>query len=193
MTGTPIDLAVSALIGHARGMPTPVSIPADGLMLRLWTRSDAEQVAQVSRDPLIALWNPTAASAEEWCARRADWSDGTHASWAVADPGEPATVLGSVSLFNIDTDQRYAEIGFWVAPAHRRRGVATRGLRAATTYAFEMVGLRRIVLYHGTDNLGSCAVARANDYDLEGVHRMSHRYGDGRWHDEHSHARLREH
>jgi len=54
------------------------------------------------------------------------------------------------------------------------------------------VELHRIVLYHAVDNAGSCAVARANDYDLEGVHRMSHRYGDGRWHDEHSHARLRE-
>jgi len=173
-------------------MPTPVSIPAHGLLLRLWTLSDVEQVADVSRDPLIALWNPTAASAEEWCARRADWSDGTHASWAVADPDEPATVLGSLSLFNIDNDQRDAEMGFWVAPAHRRRGVATRGLRAATTYAFEVVELHRIVLYHAVDNAGSCAVARANDYALEGVHRMSHRYGDGRWHDEHSHARLRE-
>lgn len=139
------------------------------------------------------LWNPmTKASAEEWCEHRADWSDGTHASWAVVGEGEPDVVLGSLSLFNIDLDQLDAEVGFWVTPTHRRRGVAARGLAAATTYAFDVLGLRRIVLYHAVDNVGSCAVARANGYDLEGVHRLSHRYGDGRWHDEHSHARIRE-
>jgi RimJ/RimL family protein N-acetyltransferase len=174
-------------------VPTPVSVAADGLLLRPWTSVDAEQVAEAARDPLIALWNPmTTASAEQWCTDRADWSDGTHASWAIVDPDEPAVVLGSVSVFSIDAGQLDAEAGFWVAAAHRRRGVGARALHAATTYAFDVLQLRRIVLYHGAENDGSCAVARANGYELEGVHRLSHRYGDGTWHDEHSHARLRE-
>jgi RimJ/RimL family protein N-acetyltransferase len=174
-------------------MPTPVSVAADGLLLRPWTSADAAQVAAASRDPLIALWNPmNKSTAEEWCANRADWSDGTHASWAIVDPDEAAVVLGSMSVFSIDTEQLDAEVGFWVAPAHRRRSVAARGLRAATSYAFDVLELRRIVLFHGVDNAGSCAVARANNYEIEGVHRQSHRYGDGIWHDEHSHARLRE-
>lgn len=190
-----MPLAVSASIGHAREVPvpTPVSIAADGLLLRPWTSADAGQVAAASRDPLIALWNPmTTASAEEWCSDRAEWSDGTHASWAVADPDAPAVVMGSVSVFSIDTEQSDAEVGFWVAAAHRRRRVAARALRAATTYAFDVLELHRIVLYHGAENDGSCAVAVANGYELEGVHRLSHRYGDGEWHDEHSHARLRD-
>jgi RimJ/RimL family protein N-acetyltransferase len=174
-------------------MPPPVSVSADGLLLRPWTSADAEQVATASRDPLIALWNPmTTSSADEWCTNRADWSDSTHASWAIVAPDQPATVLGSVSVFSMDIEQLDAEVGFWVAPTFRRRGVAARALRAATTYAFDVLELRRIVLYHAANNDGSCAVARANGYDLEGVHRRSHRYGDGAWHDEHSHARLRE-
>jgi RimJ/RimL family protein N-acetyltransferase len=110
----------------------------------------------------------------------------------VVDADQPVVVLGSVSVFNIDVEQLDAELGFWVSPAHRRRGVAARALGAATAYAFDVLGLRRVVLYHAVDNVGSCAVARANGYHLEGVHRESHRYGDGRWYDEHSHARLRE-
>lgn len=173
-------------------MPTPASVHAEGLLLRPWTPSDATQVARACADPLIALWNPiNKSSAAEWCSARADWSDGTHASWAVVDEDQPAVVLGSLSVFNIDFEQLDAEVGFWVSSAHRRRGVAARGLRAATEYALGALGLRRVVLYHAVDNAGSCAVARANGYELEGVHRLSHRYGDGRWYDEHSHACIR--
>ena len=40
------------------------------------------------------------------------------------------------------------------------------------------------------DNPASCRVATRAGFALEGTHRSSFRYGDGRLHDEHSHARL---
>jgi RimJ/RimL family protein N-acetyltransferase len=99
-------------------------------------------------------------------------------------------VLGSVSLFKIDEYQQMAEVGYWVTPEHRGRGVATRGVRGATGFAFAELGLRRVVLFHAVDNPGSCGVALRAGFAQEGLHRQSYRYGDGEWHDEHSHARL---
>jgi len=69
--------------------------------------------------------------------------------------------------------------------------VGGRDVQAATTFAFRELALRRVVLFHAVDNDGSCGVAGRTGYVPEGVHRQAHRYGDGRWHDEHSHARLR--
>jgi RimJ/RimL family protein N-acetyltransferase len=173
-------------------MRTPIEVPAEGLLLRPWLPTDADQVEAVTSDPSLVRWNPIAAqSASEWIANRADWTNGEHASWAAVDPAERDTVLGSVSLFKIDDYQQMAEVGYWVTPEHRGRGVATRGVQGATHFAFAELGLRRVVLFHAVDNPGSCAVATRAGFAQEGAHRQSYRYGDGEWHDEHSHARLR--
>ena len=161
------------------------------MLLRPFTPADAPAIDAAAADPLIQRWNPIARPGVEWCACRADWSEGDHASWAVADPSEPSTVLGSVSLHKIDAEQRDCEVGFLVIPAYRGRGVAAAALRAAVGFAFEELDLHRVYLFHAVDNAGSCAVARSAGFRLEGVHLESFRYGDGVWHDEHSHARLR--
>jgi RimJ/RimL family protein N-acetyltransferase len=169
----------------------PVIVRGESVLLRPFTPADAPTIDAAATDPLIQQWNPIAHPGVEWCAYRADWSEGDHASWAVADPDDAATLLGSVSLHKIDFDQRDCEAGFMVIPAHRGRGVAGAALRAATAFAFAELDLRRVHLFHAVDNAGSCAVARSAGFRLEGVHLESFRYGDGVWHDEHSHARLR--
>lgn len=166
----------------------PVRTP--DLLLRAFTLADAPQIADARTDPDIDLWNPMRKPAEQWCTDRGDWSDGTHASWAATRPDRPGVVIGAVSLHQIDHEQLDAEVGFFVIPAHRRRGVATACVEAATAFAFGELGLRRTHLFHAIENRGSCAVATGCGYLLEGTHRESYRCGDGVWHDEHSHGRL---
>ena len=130
----------------------------------------------------------TLAAARQWCARRADWTDGGHASWLVKDTA--GTLVGQVSLFHLDADQLSCEAGYWVVPGARRRGVATAALQAAARFGFGALGLHRVELFHAVQNVGSCRTALTAGFRLEGTHRASYRYGDGRHHDEHSHARL---
>jgi RimJ/RimL family protein N-acetyltransferase len=178
--------------------PVPVTLEAGHFVLRPWTVRDSPTVHEVAADPLVARWNPFRpdpvsgghAAAERWCLNRADWSTGEHASWAIAATSEPETALGSISLFKIDRDQRDCQVGYWVGTRYRHRGAATAALRAASGFAFARLGLHRIDLFHAVDNPGSCAVAVAAGYLQEGVLRASYRYGDGRYHDEHCHARL---
>jgi RimJ/RimL family protein N-acetyltransferase len=153
---------------------------------------DAADALAACADPEIRRWNPgpdDLAAARTWCAQRADWSDGTHASWVVRDAGT-AALLGSVSLNQIVASQRECDVGYWVAPAARRSGVATAAVSAATRFGFEVLDLHRIQLYHSVRNLASCRTANAAGYLLEGTLRESYRYGDGEFHDEHAHARL---
>ena len=116
-------------------------------------------------------------------------SDETHASWAVAD--RSGALLGSVSVHRIDHDQGGAEIGYFVLPAARGRGVARAAVDAASAYVFDTLQVRRLELFHAVENGASCRVAAAARFTLEGTLRRSHRYADGVWHDEHLHARLR--
>lgn len=120
--------------------------------------------------------------------RRNDWSDGDHASWAVADAS--SRLVGSVSVHKIDPVQAEAEIGYWIAPWARRRGYGTRAVLAASHFAFDRLELHRLYLHHAVDNAGSCAVARSAGFAHEGTLRKSFRYPDGNYHDEHIHGRL---
>ncbi len=172
----------------------PVSLAADGLVLRELLEADHADLISSSADPDIRLWNPQLVGDQdvaEFVRARNDWSGGTHVSWAIAEPGPAGRLVGYVSLHHIDDDNENAEIGYWTAPWARRRGYAVRAVRAAVTFGFETVGLVRIQLFHAAENEGSCRVAQATGFLLEGISRQSHRFGDGLLHDEHLHARLR--
>lgn len=167
----------------------PVRIEAEGLVLRGYTAADEPLLRAAFDDPEIVRWNPPGVEAGQWWRRRADWSNGAHATWAVADPADDR-LLGDVSLHEIDVGAGDGELGYTVLPAERGRGVARRAMAVATRYAFEQLGLFRVQLYHAVENVASCNAALAAGYCIEGTLRQSYRYGDGRRHDEHLHARL---
>jgi RimJ/RimL family protein N-acetyltransferase len=127
------------------------------------------------------------ADAEGLVARRADWSSGDHASWAVVDG---SGVVGSVSLHSIDAVQNDAEIGYWTAPAARGQGVAAAAVDAACRWAFATLPVDRIELCHAVENAASARVAEKAGFTREGRLRRSYRYGDGVKHDELLWARL---
>ncbi|WBB69809.1 GNAT family protein [Micromonospora sp. WMMD812] len=169
-----------------------VELTTPGLLLRPWREADAPAVRDALRDPAIARWNPQGGpvddtSALRWVRRRADWSAGDHVSLAVTAAADGA-LLGSVSLHHITGET--ASIGYWTVPAARGRGVASRAVGRLTHWAFDTLGLHRIELCHATANPASCRVAERAGFAAEGTLRESYRYGDGRRHDEHLHARL---
>ena len=171
----------------------PLTLSVNALSLRPWRPGDVPDVLDALRDPAVARWNPADSTAPDlavaaaWVAQRADWSDGSHASFAIADDD---ALLGSVSLFRIDRVHDNAEIGYWVAAKARGRGVAVTSVRGVSDWAFTALGLARVHLFHAVENPASCRVAEKSGYRLEGTTRQSYRYGDGVLHDEHLHGRL---
>lgn len=182
-------------MSNERRVPeSAVHLDGDGLLLRTFTDGDIPALLNAFSDPDIRGYNPgpTAedgtAGVVDWLRHRNDWSAGGHASWAVgARDGE---LVGSISLFDISDVQKLAEVGYWVVPSARGRGVATRALRCAVEFAFASLGLHRVYLHHAVANTASCRVAVAAGFLLEGTLRQSWRYGDGLFHDEHIHGRL---
>lgn len=177
----------------------PIEIVSDGLFLRPIKIASLEMVAAAFADPVIALWNPRPTSehgpihaASEWIHAQSDWSSGTHVSWGVfADKADDENLLGSVALHQINLCQRNAELGYWVVPSARGRGVAYRAVVAATRFAFQSLDIYRLQLTHALENRASCRVAEKAGFQLEGVLRQAFIYGDNRRHDEHLHGLLR--
>ena len=165
--------------------PGPVDLPAGPFRLRPWHADDVDAVWTALLDPQTRLWNGGDVTSRDEAAalvgRRADWSSGDHASWAVVD-GD--VVVGSVSLHSIDPMQGDAQVGYWTTPAARGRAVAPTAVDAVCRWAFGALPVERIELCHAVENLASARVAEKAGFTYEGRLRRSYRYGDGVKHDE---------
>jgi len=164
------------------------------LLLRRPLEEDAADALAMLRDPEVVRWNPAPAvvdveTARAWCARGADWSDGTHATWQAVDRST-RRLVANCSVFAIDRDHATAKIGYRVAPWQRRRGVGSEVVAIVTQWSFDELGLARIQLEHAVPNVGSCRVASNAGFVLEGVLRSASQDGLGARHDDHVHGRL---
>jgi RimJ/RimL family protein N-acetyltransferase len=165
------------------------------LVLRPPAEEDAPEAYVLLNDPDVKLWNPArecpdVETAAAWCRDGADWSEGNHATFHAVDPAT-ARMVGNVSLFAIDLDDRTAKIGYRVMPSARGRGVARQMVDAVTRWAFESRGLMRVQLEHSVPNVASCRVAEAAGFLLEGTARSAYQVpGTERREDAHIHGRL---
>jgi RimJ/RimL family protein N-acetyltransferase len=175
------------------------SVPAMELMtghllLRRPVEEDAADALAMLADPEVVRWNPAPSvvdveTARAWCARGADWNDGTHATWHAVDRST-GRLVANCSVFEIDRDHATAKIGYRVAPWQRRRGVGSEVVAAVAGWSFAGLGLARIQLEHAVANVGSCKVAWNAGFVLEGILRSASRDGLGARHDDHVHGRL---
>jgi RimJ/RimL family protein N-acetyltransferase len=165
------------------------------LIIRPPAEEDAPEALALLNDPDVRLWNPARdcpdlETAEAWCRAGADWSDGSHATWHAVDR-TTLRMVGNVSLFAIDTDDRVAKIGYRVLAAARGRGVARQMIDAVTRWAFESRGLMRVQLEHSVHNPASCRAAEAAGFVYEGTARSAYAVPDSDAREDcHIHGRL---
>ena len=181
--------------GSLSGSPQPVLPAAQGLLLRPWGPADAPAFLAAYADGEIRRWHTRRhprdeADVREWFdAYRQDWEREKAAHWAVArDDGE---VLGRIALLGFNCYDGVVGFAYWVLPAARGVGVATRAVTALSVWALEEAGFYRLELGHSARNYASCRVATKSGYLLEGTKRSAAVHDDGR-HDMHLHARTRE-
>jgi RimJ/RimL family protein N-acetyltransferase len=181
--------------GPADPAPVPLVVPtldAEGVRLRPWQDADASTYLRGMTDPLAARWSGGHPPQDEndvlrMLARfRRRARDGQSVVWAVEVDGE---VAGSLGLRAINTTDWFASVAYWVLPERRGQGIAPRALRAATTYAFEVLGLHRVRLQHAVGNTASCRVAEKAGFALESTQRESCLLVEG-FVDEHQHVRV---
>ncbi|PZF90476.1 GNAT family N-acetyltransferase [Micromonospora deserti] len=157
---------------------TPEVVESGGIRLRRFRPDDVDDLAAGCADPLVLRFNPvmpepyTEADARWWIAEGAPaaWRGGG-AAYAVADR-DTDRLLGGAGLGQVVAARRQAELGCWVAPWARGRGVATAAARALAEVAFHAGTVRLELLTHA-ENPASQRVALAAGFRHEGVRRAA--------------------
>ena len=110
-------------------------------VLRRFRDSDVDAVVEGCTDPVTRHWLadlPTPYTAYEALAyiqsRENEHAAGRGIYWAAAEPGTDRCV-GSFGLMDIQPADGSAEIGYWVHPAARARGVASEATRMIVRHA----------------------------------------------------------
>lgn len=164
--------------------PTPL---ADGVVtLRPWEPGDAPAIVAAFADPESLYWmhqvpDPyTEADALDYVrAMDAAWRAHAGGAFAVVETAT-GEVAGSVGLSVVDAGLAIVEVGYWAAPAVRRRGITTRALRLLARWLLETAGAARVQLRADVQNAASVRVAEKAGFTHEGVLRSSgfnHRAG----------------
>jgi ribosomal-protein-alanine N-acetyltransferase len=158
----------------------PIEFPVEGvsdgeIRLRLRTDADNPAIVDACRDPDIVRWTRVPDSydestAAEWAAeslRQREAGTGLHL--VVAD-AETDALIGSIGAHVIEGERR-CDVGYWLIPQARGRGVITRAVRLFSRWIFDNLPAERIEITIEPSNAASRGVAERAGYTFEGVLR----------------------
>ncbi|MEZ5144325.1 MAG: GNAT family N-acetyltransferase [Acidimicrobiales bacterium] len=145
----------------------------DGVVaLRPPTPDDVEAVFDACQDPEIQRWTTVpvpyaradAVGYVDLC--RWAWEEAVAAPFVVVDATDPHQLLGTIDLRH--TGPSVGEVGYWVAPWARRRGVAGRALTLVRDWALHDLGKQVLTLQVYEGNEASVRVAEAAGFHRAG-------------------------
>ena len=154
--------------------PPDPPLAVGSIRLRLPAARDEDAIYEACQDPEIQRW---AATPVPYLREHAQgWIEGAEPEWAEARHGALAIVdatddrfLGAIGLS--PQEPHRVEIGFWIVPAARGRGIATEATRLVARWALRDLGFDRLELLHLVGNEASRRVAEKAGFHHEGTLR----------------------
>ena len=146
---------------------------------------DRATQVQLLSDGEIAAFIPTIPqpyteeSADKWIRHRMEVArGGVEISFAIRDPA--GQMVGSVGVDDLKVGAAESgELGYWLAPAVRGRGLASEAVRAFVPYSFDVLGLQRLSAHTLHFNERSIRVLERSGFSLEGRLRRFTRTATG--------------
>ncbi|UYM03934.1 GNAT family N-acetyltransferase [Solicola gregarius] len=197
--GRALDAWTGSIRPDADGTPrtpwwrSPV-IEGEKVRLRPFKDTDVPRMVEACSDATTRLWIPllpdpyTEADARTYLAA-ASWqaATGSMAAWCIADP-DTDELAGNIAVLRMNARTETGEIGYWMHPSARGRGMVSEATRLAVRHALTPieqggVGRRRLELFAATENGPSNAVARNAGFDFVGTRHRAERLSDGTYAD----------
>lgn len=84
--------------------------------------------------------------------------------------------VGSAGFHTIKNENRWAEIGYWLAKEHEGKGIMTECVKVLIKYGFDELNLHRIQIACDARNIKSKAIPERLGFKQEGVLRQNHKH-----------------
>jgi RimJ/RimL family protein N-acetyltransferase len=160
---------------------TPFGFPAAGIddgvvRLRFRTKADLPAIAEAARDDDVQRWTRVPEdydlekAHEFYIQGEREAREGKALHLVVADAADNA-FLGSCGVVEMIVDEQRCEIGYWLAPWARGRGVMTRSVRLLCAWLLEELAMQRIAAGAEPGNPTSQAVLERVGFQREGITR----------------------
>lgn len=150
------------------------------IRLRKLAMSDAKSMLEWMQTPDIyekMQYDPAKQSIETCCHFiEKSWDDKCNLHYAITD--QKQTYLGTVSLKNIDRDNKHAEFAIALHPIAIGKSIGTSALRLIMGVAFEELELNKVYLYVRKDNERAIAFYERNHLELEGCFKEHLKIGE---------------
>ena len=170
--------------------PVPIEFPVEGLCddvvrLRLIAEGDLPALIDAVRDPAVSRYTSIPSpygerEAHEWLGRTARGLAAGGDLHPVMVDASSDELLGAVGIAQRPGDPGRWAVGYWVAVAHRGRGLAARGLRLLCAFAFSKLAVARIELCAEPENVASQRTAERCGFTREGLLRSYLEISGGR-------------
>lgn len=156
----------------------PVILHTERLTLRPPALRDVDAITAACQDPETQRRVPipvpyTREHAEGYVTGYVDegWATGSRCTWALEHEGSFSGVVGIDRI-----EDGGADLGYWMVPDQRGRGLLVEAGRAVVDFAFRPapagLGLARLGWTAFGGNVASAAVARALGFRFEGARRL---------------------
>ena len=149
-------------------------------------RSNEDVLRYIGREP-----TKTIAEAEEFINKINKFVDENESIlWGIAFLNDPSTIIGTICIWNFQTEHYRGEIGFILHPDHWRKGLMKEAINTVVDYGFSILRLHSIEAKLNPENIGSSAVLESTGFTKEG-HIKENFYFNGEFSDTAIYSKLK--
>jgi ribosomal-protein-alanine N-acetyltransferase len=152
-------------------------------LLRQIRQEDRAQVYAALSNPRVIAHYGISYESEAATQEQIDWyrqmeQNQTGYWWAICEAHAPATLLGSCGIYEIDTYNRNADLGYWLLPEYWGSGIMHECLLSVLRFAFDELHLHRFEAEIEPANIASAKLVQKLGFEWEGRRREVARRDD---------------
>jgi ribosomal-protein-alanine N-acetyltransferase len=143
-------------------------IETDELTLRALNNKDAEALLKLRSDERVNRYldrppTTTVADAQAFIDRIVS---ARSIYWVISLKNTPG-LIGTICLWNFDTEKNMAELGYELMPEHQGKGIMNEAMQAIISYSFDELQLRVLAAITHQDNKASAGLLKRNGFELD--------------------------
>jgi RimJ/RimL family protein N-acetyltransferase len=156
-----------------------IQLVKDNILLRPYRPADAACTYEAAIESAneVGTWLPwchpgyTLKESKDWiksCGKK--WKNGTAYEFGIFD-SKTGDYIGGAGLNHIDSENKTANLGYWVRTSRTRQGVATAATALLLRFGFDDLHINRIEIVAAVGNKKSQSVAQRSGGTREGILR----------------------